>query len=160
GWAAIGYVATTTGLGHLLFDRLDIGLLLLLLLWAYCWIRGIEEPGGSVAWTVGAYSAVGLAISYKFVPVIGIPFLLLAQWRMPRRDLLLSVGTAALAVAAGLPFLIQYVSSGSGVFAFLTYHAEREIQIESLYSTLMMIGAACGAPVHLTYLHGAFNLSG
>src|SRR5262249_49751132 len=135
GWAALSYVIVTAGLGHVLYDRLDVGLLMLLLAWAYCWLLAIEAARGSIGWSAGAYLALGLAISYKFVPVIVVPFLLLSQWRLPRRNLLLPVGVGALAVGSGVPFLIQYISSGPGVFGFLTYHAQREIQVESLYST-------------------------
>jgi len=160
GWAALSYVIVTAGLGHVLYDRLDVGLLMLLLAWAYCWLLAIESPKGSIGWSTGAYLALGLAISYKFVPVIMVPFLLLSQWRLSRRNLLLPLGVGALAVGSGLPFLIQYISSGPGVFGFLTYHAQREIQVESLYSTLMMIGAAFGAPAQMAHGHGGFNIVG
>ena len=47
-----------------------------------------------------------------------------------------------------------------GVLGMFKFHAEREMQLESLYSTLMMIGSLFGAPVAIMHSHGAWNLSG
>ncbi len=69
-------------------------------------------------------------------------------------------GLTALFIAIGLPFLIQYAISGDGVFALLKYHGERGIQIESLYSTLMMIGALFAGQIYVVKSHSAFDLEG
>ncbi len=75
-----GYVVSTTLLAHVLYSRLDAGLLALIMLWAYAWTRARQD--GAVVWTSLAYLAVGLGISYKLVPVVMLPFLLLADWRV------------------------------------------------------------------------------
>jgi hypothetical protein len=46
------------------------------------------------------------------------------------------------------------------VFAFLKYHGERRIQIESVYSTFMMIGSLLGWPMYAVKSHSAYDLEG
>jgi hypothetical protein len=160
GWAGITYTAITAILAHLLYDRLDVGLACLLLAWAFCWIQSFEEQAPSISWSAAAYAFIGLGISYKIIPIIVIPFLILADWKSPRRALRLSLCMFALLATAGLPFLIQYSISGFWVFDFLRFHSQRGIQIESLYATLMMIGSLLGADVFTKVVFGGINLSG
>jgi len=160
GWAALTYTVTTTILCHLLYDRLDTALLTLILSWAVCWLCSLESPNRAKVWSAAGYAILGLSIGFKLIPVICVPFLVLADWRGPQRTARLFVGLAALAVATGLPFLIQYAISGPGVFALLKYHGERRIQIESLYSTFMMIGSLFGYPIFVVKSHAAFDLEG
>jgi hypothetical protein len=160
GWAALVYVIAAALFVHLLYDRLDVGLLMLLMLWAYSWLQSLEDSGRKEAWVAAAYLLLGLSISFKIIPIICVPFLLLAEFYAPRRLSRLTVALTALAAGIGGPFLIQYAVSGSGVFALFKHHAEREIQLESLYSVLMMIAAMFGVPAFVTHSHGAFDLSG
>ena len=46
-WGCMTYVVTTAVLEHLLYDRLDVGLLFLLMLWAYAWLRGLQGLAGA-----------------------------------------------------------------------------------------------------------------
>jgi hypothetical protein len=160
GWAMLMYTITTAIFAHLLYDRLDVGLLLLMMLWAYCWMRSLKDSGRPIAWTAAAYAMLGLSISYKVIPIICVPFLLLAEFHAPRRATRLTYALLALVGAISIPFVIQYAISGPGVFFLFMHHAEREIQLESLYSTLMMIASLFGKPVFVSHSHGAFNLSG
>jgi hypothetical protein len=160
GWAALTYTATTAILCHVLYDRLDIAMLLLVLAWAFCWLRSQDKADRQIAWSIAAYAILGLSISFKLIPIIVVPFVALADWRGPQRIVRLSTGLTALVLTAGLPFLIQFAISGPGVFTLLKYHGERGIQIESLYSTLMMIGSLFGRPVFVSGSHAAFDLEG
>ena len=78
------YLACTTFLWPLLFVRLDIGLTLLLMAWAYFWVRSTETAPRAGWYRVLAYAALGMSISFKLVPVIAIPFLILSELRTPR----------------------------------------------------------------------------
>ncbi len=160
GWAALTYTIVTVILCHLLYDRLDTALWLMLLGWAYCWLRSWDKSGRTLAWSTAAYAILGLSISFKLIPVIGVLFIALADWRGPQRSTRLISGLTALFTAIVLPFLIQVAISGEGVFALFKYHGERGIQIESLYSTLMMIGSLFGRPVFVAKSHAAFDLEG
>jgi 4-amino-4-deoxy-L-arabinose transferase-like glycosyltransferase len=159
GWAALAYVAATAILAHVLYDRLDAGLLMLIMLWAFCWTRSLEAERKTL-WAAAAYAALGLSISYKLVPIVCIPFLLLSEFRQPRRWLNLSIAGTTLLLAACGPFLIQFLISGLGIFHVLSYHAGRGIQFESLYATAMMVGQHFGAPAHVAFLHGSYELTG
>ncbi|HTQ38200.1 MAG TPA: hypothetical protein VMJ32_04195 [Pirellulales bacterium] len=159
-WAALTYVLATSLLGHLIYDRIDMGLLLLLTAWACCAVRSLDEDQRSVTWSTAAYAMLGLGISYKLIPIVCIPILIVADWRTPRRSVRIPLGLLALTATVGLPFLIQFAISGGGVFNLLKYHGERGIQIESLYSTFMMLAALLGGHVFVELTHGAFNLTG
>ncbi|HEY2827846.1 MAG TPA: hypothetical protein VGJ04_09625 [Pirellulales bacterium] len=160
GWAMLTYTICTAILAHLLYDRLDIALLALMMGWGYCWLRAKENSSPAFVWSTAAYAVLGLSISFKLIPIICVPFLVLSDWRTQQKVKRLSAGMVALVLTIGLPFLIQYAISGPGVFAFLKYHGERGIQIESLYSTLMMIGSLFGRPVFVVESHSAFDLEG
>lgn len=160
GWAALIYTITLAVLGHVLYDRLDVGLLMLLILGVYAWTRSFEESPRTIYWATLAYAFIGLSISFKLIPVICVPFLLLADIYAPRRILRLTAGIVALTFGICTPFVIQYLATGPGVFDIFKFHAERVIQLESLYSTLMMIGALFGPKAYISHSHGAFDLSG
>ena len=173
GWAVLAYTVTTALLGYVLYDRLDVGLLFLLMLWAECWTRSLEHPnpdplskgkeetsGGTIAWSAAAYAALGLSVGYKLIPIFCIPFLLFSEWYAPRRWARLAMALLVLGLTAVLPFAVQYAVSGPGVFGLIQYHGERGIQIESLFATLMMVGSALGTPAMSTFSHAAYELTG
>jgi len=154
------YTAATTLLGNVLYDRFDAGVLLLLLCWAYCWLRATGEHDPPLPWLVGAYGAVGLGVAYKVVPVLVLPFLLIADWRSKGRRRRLGTAAIALGVTLALPFAIQYVFSGPGTFYFMTYQGERGIEVGSTFATVMAIASLAGPPTALAITHGATDLTG
>ncbi len=161
GWAALTYVICTALLGPMLYDRLDTGLLFLFLAWAYCWIRSLDSTNpNSLRWAVAAYVAVGLGISFKLIPILSAPFLLLADGLAPGRLKRLAIVATALIAAAIGPFAIQYIVSGPALFSVFTYHSGRGIQIESLYASLMTLAAVFGLEISVNHAHGAYELDG
>ncbi len=159
GWAMLAYTIATASLGHLLYDRLDLPLLLLLLLWANCWICSLGASGGKVGWAAAAYGFLGLSISLKLIPVVASPFLLLSDFHAPRRASRLGVGLLCLAAGACLPFFFQFMVSGPAVFSVFSHHAERGIQIESIYAGGILIASLLGTPIAIANTHGAFEVS-
>ena len=173
GWAALTYTLATVLLGPMLYDRLDTGLLMLFMLWAYCWVRSLDIPqlrgrpsgsdgpkSNSLHWTIAGYVAIGLGISFKLIPILCVPFLLLSEWWMPNRRKRLAVALVSAFSAAALPFAIQYAVSGPDVFSIFNYHGQRGIQIESLYASLMMLASLIGAKIGIAHAHGAYELEG
>ncbi len=79
GWAALTYIVTSTILCHVLYDHLDEGTLLFSMLGAYVWIRTLGAGRSRLAWSATAFFFFGLGFSYKIIPLIAVPFLLLAQ---------------------------------------------------------------------------------
>ena len=140
-----GYLIASTLLPHVLHTRLDAGLLAILMFWAYAWTRSSKPEPGVSLWL--AYFAIGLGISYKLIPIVMVPFLLLADWQAGRgwsRIRGPALGLAYLAVGAFLPFLPLLKSSGASVLNWLNFHAERGIEVESIYASLLMVLAPFG----------------
>jgi len=160
GAACLAYAASTALLWHLLYERLDVGLLACFMIWAACWTASCQAESATrrVSWSAAAYACIGLGIAYKVVPVVALPFLAWADLmrRPPLRELLLPWG-AGLA-ALGLPFLIHFATAGTGVFGFVGYHKDRGLEVCSLYASLMMLGKATGAPLATYFANQSWNL--
>ncbi len=108
GSVCLAYVVTTTSSSYLLYDRLDLGLLLLLLLWAMAWLRSIDDRESAGAWRLGSYAVLGLSVAYKLIPILVLPYLLLTDWQArPRRRIWLRItgvyGRAGHSVPGALP---------------------------------------------------------
>ena len=158
--AAIVYAACTAMLAHVLFDRLDAGLLLLLLAALYCWVRGAEAHDAARWWRRAAYALLGLGVAYKIIPILILPFWLLVELkgRDARRRVPLAIAIAFAGIV--LPFGMQSLISGAGVFQFVTFHSDRGVQLESLFATIMAAGRAVGFRTALELWEGGVNLTG
>ncbi len=160
-WMACGYVAVTTPLAHVLYDRLDMLLLLLLMIWIYGRVRS-QEAGPLSVWNVVSYIALGLSIPYKLVGIVVIPLVLFADARQePANRQRFMTGGILLSVClafAAFPFIVQALSSGAATLSFLTYHAERGIEIESTYGTVLMALSLVGLPIETEVSYGSANL--
>lgn len=163
-WA---YVIGTAMMGNLLFDRLDVGLLFFLMLWAFFWVRSLGLTRQADGWILAAYFAFGLGISYKLIPVVALPFLLLAELqfvlaagrarRLPQAISAVFGRVAVFAIAVSFPFFPHFLSVGTDVFAFLKYHGERELEIESSWATLLMfLNKVGGLGIETGHAHKSF----
>ena len=159
----LAYTVATALLAHVLYDRLDMIALLLFLLWAYGWSRSsgaIEIDRAASAFHAVAWSAVGISIAYRVIPVLIVPFLLLADGLHANRIRRLSVAGLILVLTIAVPAVLQYAWSGPDVVRFLTFQSERGIEIESLFASIMWAGHLVGAPIAVTLSHGGANLAG
>ncbi len=159
GFGGLIYVACTTLLANVLYDRLDAGLLMFFMAAAYCVARA---TGGMSAtwWSAAAGLVLGLGASYKIIPIVALPFVALAGIGSTAG---LRRGAAVLAsgaIGGLLPVAVQYEVSGAGVFSLVAFHVQRGLQLESLYSTLMAIDHLFGAPIAITLWEGGADLSG
>lgn len=158
--AAWGYVTCTALLPHVLYDRLDIGLLFFVMLWAWCWLRA-GDTGAGGAWKFAAYAALGCGISYKLIPLALVPACLAVDLRRTyeqRAWRSFGANCVALAVAALGPFVYYHLTSGPGVWKLFTYHGARGIEIESLWATLVLPLKWLGVPLAVSHGHGSINL--
>lgn len=153
---AIAYLAATTPLAHLLYDRLDIGLLFFILLWLYAWLR--SDGSFSRFWCGVSYVALGLGISFKLIPLLVVPFVLLTD-RGHFAHLSSAIWRVVLLLLSCLaPFLYYYQTAGIGVFSFLTYHGSRGLQVESTLATLLLLLRPFGYSVEARHGFGGWNL--
>ena len=160
GWLLFVYVVSTAILGNLLYDRLDIALLALFLSWAYCFIRSFDEAWTSSIWKFVASTFFGLSISFKLIPLLGIPFIFIADWNHLHRVRNFAVDAAGITAGGVLPFILQFLVSGVGVLYPFQHHWQRGIQIESLYSSLAMLTSWFAGPISLSLAHRSIELQG
>jgi hypothetical protein len=156
-WAGLTYVVATTVLEDLLYDRLDVGLLGLLMVWAYTWIRDME-PDARHGWGVASYFALGLAVAYKLVPAVMLPFILASDviGGRPLSSTLVRLSSFVIGVAA--PFLALSRSAGVDTLHFVDVHLARGIQIESIYAVLLWGLSSVGMPLAVVNLPGTIEL--
>jgi hypothetical protein len=154
--ALMAYLAATTALAPVLYDRLDAGLLFLLMLWAYSWQRGLT---GAPSWTVLSYAVLGLGVAFKLTPIVIVPVLLVTE--LTGRGSLGRVAMRVSALAAGMlaPLLPHLSTAGSGTLAFLQYHAERGIEIESFFANMLWALARVGLPIAVEYRFTSFEVT-
>lgn len=164
-WVAGAYVLVTEILWHLLYDRLDVGLTMLLAACAYTYGHAAVATTARRrdAWAAAAMLGLGLGVSFKLIPIVVAPLLLLAEWRCESGDgraRRLAGGAAALVCGAVVPFLLEAPVAGSATLSILGLHAERDIQVESIWATLLYAAAAFGIKVRCVHSHGGWNLAG
>lgn len=162
-WCIWGYMLSTSAVGYVLLERLDPGLSLSFLAWAYAGLRADDprEPR-RVFWSAVSYAALGFGISFKLIPVLLAPFALLVDFaRLVRREAPPGwwCGPLVFAATALGPFLYYYMIVGSDLGRLFAFHAERGLEIEATYATLMMLTTPA-AELHPYYTFGCWNLGG
>ena len=142
GWSAVSTGRTLAGYGLLvvatpvLFWRFDALPTLLMMLGLLAFAYGSRLPSGI---------ALGAGIATKIFPAVVVPILVLAdlmrrQWLKPA---LLIAGTLAAVAVVGF---VTWIGAGMHELYFVQYHADRGVQLESLLSSIAMVGQLLGAP--------------
>jgi hypothetical protein len=152
------YLASTILLWHLLYDRLDLLLALMLLLSMILLFSRCHY-----AWS---FAVLAAAINFKLIPVVLAPAWILGSMPAGRRlDLMQpsvlfrlcwrSALLGGLVVACFLPF---YLTAGAPSVGFLAYHRARGIEIGSLFSALVLALQAFGHQIRVDYSYGSVNV--
>lgn len=152
----LAYLAATLALWPLLYDRMDLVLAFLVTLSFWLLVSG-----RNVGWSFGV---LALAINFKVVPVVLAPVWVVGALplsvaanraavlpRLATRTLLLAGLTAAVLA----PFVVQ---SGWATLGFFFYHQGRGIEIDTLYSTLLMTLGPLGFPIEVYGSHNSINV--
>ncbi|HEX4142369.1 MAG TPA: hypothetical protein VHY91_02370 [Pirellulales bacterium] len=155
---AAAYSLLTIAQPHLIYDRLDLGLLMFLLLFVACWLKSLEDSPAANRWAIASYLFLGLGISFKIAPVVFVPYLLLAEVWAAGSTARLVGRVLSLAAGAAGPFLVHMPSAGWGVFKVFQFHAQRDIHLESTWASIMLAASAFGVPCHVVFVPGAYNL--
>jgi hypothetical protein len=154
----LAYLAATSALWLLLYDRQDV-LLSALVLSALALLFSRLH----YAWS---FAVLALAVNLRLVPVVLAPVWVVGSlpgderlsFVRPRVLARLAARTAlllGLVVGCFLPF---YLSAGGRCLGFLTYHQARGLEIGSLYSSLLMALQPLGLATQVYYAYGGINL--
>ncbi len=133
----------------IVLTRFDLAPAALTLLAMVLWSARRERLG----WLV-----LGVATALKLYPILIAPLLVLFGWkRRPVRALALDL--ALFAAATLIPTLLVTRGDLSFVTGFVAYHKDRGLEIESLYSSLLMVGGLLtGSPLAHVYQFGSEEL--
>ncbi len=150
------YVAATTAIGLILFDRQDlvVGFVAVLALAAF--IRG---------WSVLAYAILVAGTAYKLVPVLLLPLCVFAFAAMKAAPCstgrflraILRESLIAGAILALFPVLAYLFCGGERAFVFLTFHSARGLQVEASSAWLVVLLDSSTA---LGHSFGSYTLRG
>ncbi|MFL5245737.1 MAG: hypothetical protein ACJ8FY_27000 [Gemmataceae bacterium] len=153
------YVLATVLLWHLLYDRLDLVLALLIVLALLLLASRVHY--------VWSFAVLALAVNFKLVPLVLAPIWILGSlspeemlglarpdglFLAARRSFLLLL----LIVAIFLPF---YLVAGQASLGFLAYHQARGLEIGSVFTSLPLMGHVLGHPIDVVYSFGSINVN-
>jgi hypothetical protein len=154
----LAYLAGTSALWLLLYDRQDVLLSATVLLALVLLFSRLHY-----AWS---FAVLALAVNFRLVPVVLAPIWVVGSlpgskpfsFVRPRVLAGLAARTAlllGLVIGCFLPF---YLSAGSRCLGFLAYHQARGLEIGSLYSSLVMALQPLGLATQVYYAYGGINL--
>ena len=148
--SAGGYTIFILTIGPIITIRHDMIPALIVMLAFYALIKEKNKT---------AWMLLGLGVMTKVFPLIFAPlFAVLSLFA--RRYTELVNGANAMLVVIFLLALPWLIIDAEGFFSFLTYHAQRGVQGESFYATILLIGQILGlTSVDNVYNYGSWNLS-
>lgn len=149
-WKTLGiYTLALLAVGSILTVRYDLIPAFFVFLSLYAFI----SRRYTIAWVV-----LALGVMTKLFPVILVPIYLIYHWRLQQKPQILAGGAAfvvTLAVVAAVPL---YINAAGFIDSFL-YHADRPLQVESLYSSILVAGQTIGLGTHsFDHSFGSTNL--
>jgi len=156
------YMVTGLIMFYFLYDRLDL-YLGGILFFAFLLLRSHKH------WMF-ALSMLAIGINFKLIPILLIPLFIIGT--LPanyiglfykglfRKQLVLAVLKRSFFLVGVILsiFLPFYFWGGRSTLDFLFYHSDRGVQLESIYSSILMMLHYVGLPVYVTYGFGSFNL--
>ena len=150
------YVAATTAIGLILFDRQDLVVALVAMVALAAFSRG---------WSVLAYAVLTAGTAYKLVPVLLVPLWVFAFATMRAapsstgRFLRAVVWESLIAgvILALFPVLAYLLCGGERAFVFLTFHSARGLQVEASSAWLVVLLDSSTA---LGHSFGSYTLRG
>jgi hypothetical protein len=145
------YTIGILAVGPIMAGRFDMFPAIMVLLSVYLfWLDKHEAAWGILA----------LATMTKIYPAIIAPLFLISyirnrQFRLMRRGIIVF---ALVSLIVLLPFLVL---SPNGLWSFFTYHANRGLQVESIYSSVLLLGYKIGCVnVCSVFNFGSWNIEG
>jgi uncharacterized membrane protein len=149
-WKTLGfYTLAILAIGPIITARLDIIPAIITLIALYFFIKGHHK-------TAFVFLAIGTCI--KFYPVILVPLFLIYLWKNQQIRKIFT-GIASFAITGLIIILPALILSTEGLWHSLTYHAERGLQIESTYASILELCYSFGIiPLEFEDSYGSTNL--
>ncbi len=149
-WRLAFFTAATILICLYVFRRFDISATFLVTLSFYLLYKQ-RQPGWGGA-------VLGLATAAKLFPAVLLPIMLIYYWRGKRdRDFALRT-MVGFGMAVGVTVLPFVITGLPGLLAFLKYHGERGVQVESLFASLIWLGSIFGLTnIKSSVDHGSIN---
>jgi len=149
GLAGLFYTALPAVLGLISYQRFDLIPAVIVLAAVVLFDSGCRIP---------AWFMLGFGFAVKLYPVILTPVFLFKSYRDKtlKTDLLFGIPAAVLSTA--LLWVPLMIVSGNKFWFFLKYHGERGIQLESIYSTILLIARLFGYPISTEFSYGSWNV--
>ena len=151
------YLMSTLALWPVLYDRLDLIQAMMVQL-ALLMLLGRAHYGWS-------FALLALAINFKIVPTVLAPVFLIGSMPAvtkldfsPRTARALGARALILFLMVIALFLPFYVSGGVDCLQFVGFHRQRGLEINSLYSSLLLGLKELGCPVEVYLSHYCFNV--
>lgn len=150
GWKTLGiYTIGLLAIGPILTKNFDLAAAFVTLLSLYAFVAGRYKT---------AWVALAAGVMTKLFPVVLIPLYLIYHWRH-RQNKQAVTGMAVfgltMAIIAAAPLFIN----ASGFISSFTYHMERPLQLESLYSSVILFVRWLGSePLYLAFSYGSYNI--
>ena len=123
------YVAGTTALGLIVYDRQDL---------VVGFVALVAVAGFARGWSIATYAVLAAGVAYKLVPLLLVPFWVLAFATMraaPSTSARFATALVRESLIAGLflalvPVLMYALCGGERAFVFLSFHSTRGLQLE------------------------------
>lgn len=161
-WSLTLYSITGLLLFNFLYDRQDLFLGGIMFLAFLLLISRIH-------WTISLL-ILAMGINFKLIPLLIAPVFIIGtlpvnslkfkkflffQKEVISKVIFRSLYLISVIILVFLPF---YILGGSSTLDFLTYHKERGLQLESVFSSVLVMLNYVGYPVSVTHGFGAYNL--
>lgn len=143
---------------QLVLTRFDVFTMFLTGLGIFLYLAG-EKQKRPIFQTV-SYAVITLAGFVKLYPFLILPIFAIKEFRQRKYKLL--IVNLILCLLTALPFIILMLIGWEGTKSFLSYHGERGLEIESTYSSILLLLNQIGIlkDVRIIYSHASYGISG
>jgi uncharacterized membrane protein len=143
------YTLSLLAIGPIIINRYDIIPAALVLLALCAWIAGKNKTG----WAMLALATMTKVYPIVIAPIIVIDLLCRRRYREIITGLVIFASVCAVTM---LPFIVL---SPENFLYFWGYHVGRDLQIESIYSSFLMLGQITGiTAMNLNFSSGSWNV--
>lgn len=144
------YTFCLLALGPTVTEHYDLTPAVMVLVSLYAWSRGWNR----LTWVV-----LAIGVLTKIFPVVVAPLILIQQLRA-REYRQLASGVASFLVTAAVIIIPCLALSPQGFWESFSYHAERGLQIESTYSSFLLMGYSLGlTSFQVGFDYGSINIA-